>query len=385
MCGTRSCSVVCFGRTRFAWIRTNKEEIAQQIPRIGRIYADAEDVIVWLGHDQRGEGALKLLQNWSVLEGKEDGDVPNDVREGVHYLLLLPYWSRVWIVQEVVLAKKARVECGRSSLDFEEFCSKARYFRKEKTELQNPPMAWSLLDLRNKRTKRPLWQIIRKSGNYESTKMVDKVYGFLSLVDDHDDRIKNHLGVDYDKEPSEVLWDLVFEACPPCDELNWFLVSLSCRLEEEADFQSLRQYARSPRTSSRHAKFARIALEIFDAMNVLRLHVMGNWDGKMERILKLVSLTPMTEAQSAAMVGIVLTIYREQNHLQWMTYWLPNGDIGDISRWQCAFHRSSGNPNGALLDGNYVKGYPGVSISPGQRTLYEFCAERWVDHNSNIS
>jgi hypothetical protein len=31
----------------------------------------------------------------------------------------LPYWSRVWIVQELVLAKDVIVRCGNKSIDFE--------------------------------------------------------------------------------------------------------------------------------------------------------------------------------------------------------------------------------------------------------------------------
>lgn len=40
---------------------------------------------------------------------------------GIKYLLSLPYWSRIWACQEIVLARRANVLCGSQSLSLEDF------------------------------------------------------------------------------------------------------------------------------------------------------------------------------------------------------------------------------------------------------------------------
>ncbi|KAI0600687.1 hypothetical protein F4775DRAFT_598783 [Biscogniauxia sp. FL1348] len=256
---------------------TSKEEIAQQIPRMGRIYAAAEEVVIWLGHDRQGEDALKRLADWCVA-GLDQDEADQDE-------------SRVRIVQEVVLARKARIQYGNASLGFDEFCADVDQFRHErKPELQYQPTAWSLRELRTRNTKKVLWEIVQEFELCRSTKTADKVYGFLGLVDESSSqgyRTKEHLKVDYDKEPFEVFWDALFEAGTPCDKLNAVLLSLGHMLGEDLDFLSLQRYARSSRTLPRQLRFAQIALEVFNAANVLKFHVNRGWDNVIDGLLKL--------------------------------------------------------------------------------------------------
>ena len=177
------------------------EEMKQQIPRMGNIYSAAEEVLVWLGHEQRGEAAMELVRDWPGpvnwlhvdVNNKEELEranlvqsMRNEVAEAAVYLLLLPYWSRVWIVQEVVLARKVRVKCGNISLDLDDFRSKVDPFRHETTELNYQPTVWSLCELREKGGKKPLWELTRDFDLCMSTRTIDKVYGFFGLVADHE-------------------------------------------------------------------------------------------------------------------------------------------------------------------------------------------------------
>ncbi|KAI1632412.1 heterokaryon incompatibility protein-domain-containing protein [Biscogniauxia mediterranea] len=378
--------------------QTNREEIAQQIPRMGRIYAAAEEVVIWLGHDRQGEGALKMLQDWCAVDLDKDGASQHDdsydsfydtVKEGVFNILLLPYWSRVWIVQEVVLARKARVQYGNVALGFDEFCSNVDPFRRErKPELQYQPTAWSLRELRTRNTKKALWEIVQEFELCRSTKTADKIYGFLGLIDESSEqgrRAKEHLKVDYDKEPFEVFWDALFEAGTPCDKLNAVLLSLGHMLVEDLDFLSLQRYARSSRTLPRQHRFVHIALGVFNAANVLKLHVSSNWDDVVDGLLKLAAAAPpMTEVQNAAMVGLALTQYREHNHSMWKAYWRCL-ETSDLSPWRCAFHRFTGEDQTLVPSGEELHGCcPRVSVNSDWNTLQRACSEYSPDCDGSV-
>jgi hypothetical protein len=93
------------------------------------VYGHANRVIVWLGeashdsdmvmHDEVLESVLREL-------GQVDGHVPpmqlpdlglpdqsDCLWPAIGNLLLLQWFSRLWIIQEVVLAQKVEVLCGR--------------------------------------------------------------------------------------------------------------------------------------------------------------------------------------------------------------------------------------------------------------------------------
>ncbi|OCL03268.1 hypothetical protein AOQ84DRAFT_419727 [Glonium stellatum] len=65
-------------------------EISRQVTRTGEIYSCVKQVIVWLGHEQTGKDAMKLVHDSlsdSVLE-----DVNEDaILEAAIYLLLRPF------------------------------------------------------------------------------------------------------------------------------------------------------------------------------------------------------------------------------------------------------------------------------------------------------
>lgn len=151
---------------RFYWTdslylnQKDAQEIGEQVPRMGEIYTAAEDVLIWLGHEKQGEDAMKLVQDWPGPVDRGLVDINNEeeverangvenmrhsVGEAAVFLLLLPYWSRVWIVQEVALARKACVAYGNISLDIDDFRLRVDLFRREKSEFAYQPTVWSVV------------------------------------------------------------------------------------------------------------------------------------------------------------------------------------------------------------------------------------------------
>jgi hypothetical protein len=103
----------------------NMEDVAERnyqaalMPQIAR---SASETIVWLGEDdESSEVAIKFVDSHYNFIGKLDREEILGVNEALVSLFAREWWSRVWMVQEVILAKSVTVTCGSWSTSFEEF------------------------------------------------------------------------------------------------------------------------------------------------------------------------------------------------------------------------------------------------------------------------
>ncbi|KAK1639695.1 heterokaryon incompatibility protein-domain-containing protein [Colletotrichum phormii] len=113
----------------------NQQDVAernQQVQLMRRIYSSAELVFSWLGEDDEEIGAafetINLVAHemdkvdWPQLIvadiGPETDWHSNQSWKSVWTLFNLPYWFRVWVVQEIVLAEKLILLSGTSSVDW---------------------------------------------------------------------------------------------------------------------------------------------------------------------------------------------------------------------------------------------------------------------------
>ena len=88
-------------------------ERQSQVQEMDHIYRNANEVIAWLGFPDRNQ-----LDNVRALSQTKGRDCTNCVTwtnaqwAGLRYLSYHRYWSRVWIVQEVLLASSLTIWCG---------------------------------------------------------------------------------------------------------------------------------------------------------------------------------------------------------------------------------------------------------------------------------
>jgi hypothetical protein len=76
-------------------------------------------VIVWLGPAaDQSDAAFAYLQKFSRTGGRTGWDAPDYINLAVFLLLQRTYWTRIWILQEVVLARDILVICGEDCLDW---------------------------------------------------------------------------------------------------------------------------------------------------------------------------------------------------------------------------------------------------------------------------
>ncbi|KAK2769945.1 ankyrin and het domain protein [Colletotrichum kahawae] len=84
------------------------DEKSHHIAMMTDIYTKAKGVLIWLGHDRKGEEALGSLP---LNEFKHDGEYPPYIQNALH----LPWFSRRWVIQEAVLNLNTEVYCGEVS------------------------------------------------------------------------------------------------------------------------------------------------------------------------------------------------------------------------------------------------------------------------------
>lgn len=108
--------------------QNNLVERSHQVAEMGRIYESAQCVRIWLGEATPDvEAAMNLVSrpnNWSDTDDRCIIKCIRSDRTGAIALTRLlerPYWRRMWIFQEIVLARHAVVHCGRFEAPWSHF------------------------------------------------------------------------------------------------------------------------------------------------------------------------------------------------------------------------------------------------------------------------
>ena len=110
------------------YICINQNDIAErghQVQLMADIYKNAFAVYAWLGDSDRKTDATFV---WAAMfeqvpserrKSPEEHRLRNDGRLGFHSLAAREFWSRLWIVQEVVLARQLYIVVGRSMVEWD--------------------------------------------------------------------------------------------------------------------------------------------------------------------------------------------------------------------------------------------------------------------------
>ena len=139
--------------------QSNLSEKSHQVAFMRQIYSCASQVLVWLGESDRDtRKAMLFLQRMSEVQFPKRGRIDHFM-PGLEKLFAKPWWSRMWVFQEVVTASKPPlVGCGRYwvdwrafenamySLSFESLGSKRDIFCTKSTEFSlfaAMPKGWS--------------------------------------------------------------------------------------------------------------------------------------------------------------------------------------------------------------------------------------------------
>ncbi|KAH7094737.1 heterokaryon incompatibility protein-domain-containing protein [Paraphoma chrysanthemicola] len=108
--------------------QNNVGERGHQVNQMKGIYSDAKEVVAWLGVGNTSIGPLFMYmreheETCKPKSGRMDRcELPKGVgiRDAIRYLGNNAYWSRVWVIQELVFAAGVRLMCGEHVITWRE-------------------------------------------------------------------------------------------------------------------------------------------------------------------------------------------------------------------------------------------------------------------------
>jgi Heterokaryon incompatibility protein (HET) len=121
--------------------QADKVEKSHQVPKMAEIYSEAANVRVWLGKEEnKSELALKFIHQ--ILDFKNFDRLTADSRRVPEWAALLslmkrPWFGRRWVVQEMALAKKAFLHCGKDSVPWDDFADALRLFEERQETIED--------------------------------------------------------------------------------------------------------------------------------------------------------------------------------------------------------------------------------------------------------
>lgn len=184
------------GVTRIVWIdaicidQTNIGERSHQVSIMRDIYSRAESVAIFLGGDTGQDvdtPAGRLLQRLSDERFRAGRAVTKDWGgafdfRSVHDLFAQPYWSRIWVIQEVLLARKADIILGNSSISLHEFIEHFMKQLPHSVEYLLPLWVYFLGESHRFRDVDAFCNLLNKTSRCKSSDRRDMVFALFGLV-----------------------------------------------------------------------------------------------------------------------------------------------------------------------------------------------------------
>jgi hypothetical protein len=110
--------------SRYLWVdalcinQNDVQERNHEVARMGDIYRKAQRVLAWLGPGGRATDlAMNILNSIGDMRGTPNGFLWRlSDRKALQSFVQHPYFSRMWIVQEVILAREVIIHCGKITL-----------------------------------------------------------------------------------------------------------------------------------------------------------------------------------------------------------------------------------------------------------------------------
>jgi hypothetical protein len=103
----------------------DEEEKQLQISQMNKIYNKAERVCIWLGEgDSESDNAMKFIRDLLLADDPKilmADSIYAKNWHGLVNLMMKPWFSRRWVIQELALAQEATVHCGSAEVHWDDF------------------------------------------------------------------------------------------------------------------------------------------------------------------------------------------------------------------------------------------------------------------------
>ncbi|KAL1604975.1 hypothetical protein SLS60_004516 [Paraconiothyrium brasiliense] len=186
--------------------QANPKERNHQVRMMHQIFTRALGVIAWLGDTaDNSDIAMQCIADADDPNGYRAFPLLKATQAALVALVLRPYWSRLWILQEVIAAKTVQLMRGQKTVDwtyFETFFDfHHRFCVNYAPAFRN---AHTIVRARSETEPRTLFTLLLRFTDRGCKDMRDKVYGLIGLVPYDVD-----LAIDYEKPIETVLFDVL--------------------------------------------------------------------------------------------------------------------------------------------------------------------------------
>lgn len=210
----------------FAWAdaicinQKNPVEKSSQTRLMRTIYQSAQQVLAWIGNEEdNSHNAIETLCR--IRHGQQDQiseELPkrtDGVWNDIDALLARSWFTRIWIVQELVLGSNVMMLCGKDEISWDDFFESLKKCELQLNAQQSPGSEEILSNagpayalgftrhlLKSGRRKPGLLELLEAFYYTKATLKCDKLFALLGLASDVDDEEFNP---DYDTELGKVL------------------------------------------------------------------------------------------------------------------------------------------------------------------------------------
>ncbi|KAL8747013.1 MAG: hypothetical protein Q9190_001053 [Brigantiaea leucoxantha] len=191
--------------------QADDEEKSSQVGIMRDIYASADQTWVWIGAaDTESNAAMDAVQEfWHKNYSTDELTlITQKVWDGVGGLMRRSWWTRVWVIQEVLVSKRVHVWCGAKRINFECFVKLEQIrrdfaFRFLPTQpFGNILSNWTLNQEIVVNGGCPLFEWMADTHKFESTLRRDRIYALLGLSSEDS---RGAIVPDYSKRTSDSL------------------------------------------------------------------------------------------------------------------------------------------------------------------------------------
>ena len=190
--------------------QSNNAERSQQVGHMSSIYTRASLVEAWLGPSFQGsDQAMDLLVRLSrALNEPSEQEIIRSL-PALLKIVDLPYWTRLWVVQELCLSRNAVVRLGDKTMNWRSqfrraFRGKLVQIIKEGWAAEGLYMLDSLGTIAAVENARSWEHIGRLAERRQCSDVRDKIFGMLSLVAE-----PLRFPADYTMEPQDLLLSML--------------------------------------------------------------------------------------------------------------------------------------------------------------------------------
>ncbi|EWG54465.1 hypothetical protein FVEG_17326 [Fusarium verticillioides 7600] len=217
-------------RTRVLWIdalaidQSNIYESYHQVSLMSKINSQAVGVIVYLGESaDKSDLAIEFIMecydpspdNTSLSFPRSDA-----LMDALRSFFLRPWFTRVWVIQEVFLSSEKTIYCGEKEIPWSAMENFKHYLANTRLQFRLPyVVSKAIKSLTMQSAERFMFYALLDSRHCEATEPCDKIYSLLSILQSYNKSLD--LIPRYQDTPARIYTDCALSLLPSC---GWSLL-----------------------------------------------------------------------------------------------------------------------------------------------------------------